>query len=206
LRRGYNSIVNSYRVLIVDDEPVIRLDLKAMLEAMGHVVVGEADNGETALQLARTLQPDLVIADIMMPEMDGIELSRRLAKERIAPVLILTAYSEQAMIEGADRAGVLGYLVKPFREVDLAPAIQVAVSRYRELRAVENQVVNLAHEMEARKKIGRAKRVLMRQLGLSEEEAFRRLQATAESTGKPLGEVAQAILLAHQVQPEPRDE
>ncbi|MFQ3611835.1 MAG: response regulator [Fimbriimonadales bacterium] len=198
--------MNSYRVLIVDDEPVIRLDLKAMLEGMGHVVVGEADNGEAALQLARTLQPDLVIADIMMPGMDGIELSRRLAKERIAPVLILTAYSEQAMIEGADQAGVLGYLVKPFREVNLAPAIQVAVSRYRELRAIENQVLNLAQEMETRKKIGRAKRVLMRQLGLNEEEAFRRLQATAESTGKPLGEVAEAILLAHQVQPDPREE
>ncbi len=193
--------MNRYRVLIVDDEPVIRLDLKAMLESMGHTVVGEADNGETALELARTLQPDLVIADIMMPEMDGIELSKRLAKERIAPVLILTAYSEQAMIEGADQAGVLGYLVKPFREANLAPAIQLAVSRYRELRAIENQVLNLAHEMEARKKIGRAKRVLMRQLGLSEEEAFQRLKTTAESTGKPLGEVAEAILLAYQVQP-----
>jgi AmiR/NasT family two-component response regulator len=194
--------MKAYRVLIVDDEPVIRLDLRTMLEAMGHEVVGEADNGADALQLARTLQPDLVIADIMMPEMDGIELSRRLAKERIAPVLVLTAYSEPEMVMGADRAGVLGYLVKPFREADLAPAIQVAVSRYRELRALEAQNLNLAQEIQARRRIGRAKRVLMQQLGLSEEEAFRRLQQTAEQTGKPLAEVAEAILLAYQVQPE----
>jgi AmiR/NasT family two-component response regulator len=194
--------MKAYRVLIVDDEPVIRLDLRTMLEAMGHEVVGEADNGADALQLARTLQPDLVIADIMMPEMDGIELSRRLAKERIAPVLVLTAYSEPEMVMGADRAGVLGYLVKPFREADLAPAIQVAISRYRELRALEAQNLNLAQEIQARRRIGRAKRVLMQQLGLSEEEAFRRLQQTAEQTGKPLAEVAEAILLAYQVQPE----
>jgi response regulator NasT len=194
--------MKTYRVLIVDDEPVIRLDLRTMLEAMGHEVVGEADNGADALQLARTLQPDLVIADIMMPEMDGIELSRRLAKERIAPVLVLTAYSEPEMVMGADRAGVLGYLVKPFREADLAPAIQVAVSRYRELRALEAQNLNLAQEMQARRRIGRAKRVLIQQLGLSEEDAFRRLQQTAEQTGKPLAEVAEAILLAYQVQPE----
>ena len=194
--------MKAYRVLVVDDEPVIRLDLRTMLEAMGHEVVGEADNGADALQLARTLQPDLVIADIMMPEMDGIELSRRLAKERIAPVLILTAYSEPEMVAGADRSGVLGYLVKPFREADLAPAIQVAVSRYRELRALEAQNLNLAQEIQARRRIGRAKRVLMQQLGLSEAEAFRRLQQTAEQTGKPLAEVAEAILLAYQVQPD----
>ena len=194
--------MKTYRVLIVDDEPVIRLDLRTMLEAMGHEVVGEADNGADALQLARTLQPDLVIADLMMPEMDGIELSRRLAKERIAPVLILTAYSEPEMVAGADRSGVLGYLVKPFREADLAPAIQVAVSRYRELRALEAQNLNLAQEIQARRRIGRAKRVLMQQLGLSEAEAFRRLQQTAEQTGKPLAEVAEAILLAYQVQPD----
>jgi AmiR/NasT family two-component response regulator len=194
--------MKAYRVLIVDDEPVIRLDLRTMLEAMGHEVVGEADNGVDALQLARTLQPDLVIADLMMPEMDGIELSRRLAKERIAPVLILTAYSEPEMVAGADRSGVLGYLVKPFREADLAPAIQVAVSRYRELRALEAQNLNLAQEIQARRRIGRAKRVLMQQLGLSEAEAFRRLQQTAEQTGKPLAEVAEAILLAYQVQPD----
>ena len=194
--------MKAYRVLIVDDEPVIRLDLRTMLEAMGHEVVGEADNGADALQLARTLQPDLVIADLMMPEMDGIELSRRLAKERIAPVLVLTAYSEPEMVAGADRAGVLGYLVKPFREADLAPAIQVAISRYRELRALEAQNLNLTQEIQARRRIGRAKRVLIQQLGLSEEEAFRRLQQTAEQTGKSLAEVAEAILLAYQVQPD----
>ncbi len=194
--------MSQYRVLIVDDEPVIRMDLRAMLESMGHTVVGEADNGETALQLARTLKPDLAIVDIMMPGMNGIELAQQLSKERLAPVLILTAYSEPAMIEGADRAGAIGYLVKPFREADLAPAIQIAVSRFRELRAIEQQLVNIQQEMQARRKIGRAKRLLMQQLGLSEPEAFRRLQAAAESTGKSLVEIAEAILLAHQVQPE----
>ncbi len=186
----------------MDDEPVIRMDLRAMLESLGHEVVAEADNGETALALARTLQPDLVIADIMMPGMDGIELSRRLAKERIAPVLILTAYSEQAMIEGADKAGVLGYLVKPFREADLAPAIQIAISRYRELRAIEEQMLNLEREMRARRTIGKAKRLLAQKLGISEEDAFRKLVATAETAGKSLAEVAEAVLLAHQVQPD----
>lgn len=194
--------MNQYRVLIADDEPVIRMDLRAMLESMGHTVVGEADNGETALQLARTLKPDLAIVDIMMPGMNGIELAQQLSKERLAPVLILTAYSEPSMIEGADRAGAIAYLVKPFREADLAPAIQIAVSRFRELRAIEQQLVNLQQEMRARRKIGRAKRLLMQQMGLSEQEAFRRLQAAAEGTGKSLAEVAEAILLAHQVQPE----
>jgi response regulator NasT len=144
----------------------------------------------------------LAIVDIMMPGMNGIDLAQRLSKERLAPVLILTAYSEPAMIEGADRAGAIAYLVKPFREADLAPAIQIAVSRFRELRAIEQQLVNLQLEMQARRKIGRAKRLLMQQLGLSEQEAFRRLQAASESTGKSLAEVAEAILLAHQVQPE----
>jgi len=194
--------MNRYRVLIVDDEPVIRMDLRAMLESMGHTVVGEADNGETALQLARTLKPDLAIVDIMMPGINGIELAQRLSRERIAPVLILTAYSEPSMIEGADRAGAIAYLVKPFREADLAPAIQIAVSRFRELRAIEQQLINLQQEMQARRKIGRAKRLLMEQLGLSEEEAFRRLQTTAESTGKSLAEVAEALLLAHRLQPD----
>jgi len=194
--------MNQYRVLIVDDEPVIRMDLRAMLESMGHTVVGEADNGETALQLARTLKPDLAIVDIMMPGINGIELAQQLSQERLAPVLILTAYSEPAMIEGADRAGAIAYLVKPFREADLAPAIQIAVSRFRELRAIEQQLVNLQQEMQARRKIGRAKRLLMQQLGLSEQEAFRRLQAAAENAGKSLAEVAEAVLLAHQVQPE----
>ncbi len=194
--------MNSYRILIADDEPVIRMDLRAMLESMGHTVVGEADNGETALHLTRTLKPDLAIVDIMMPGMDGIELAKQLSRERLAPVLILTAYSEPAMIEGADQAGAIAYLVKPFREADLAPAIQIAISRFRELRAIEQQLVNLQQEMQARRKIGRAKRVLMQQLGLSEPEAFRRLQATAESTGKSLVEVAEAVLLAAQLQPD----
>ncbi len=194
--------MNSYRILIADDEPVIRMDLRAMLESMGHTVVGEADNGETALHLTRTLKPDLAIVDIMMPGMDGIELAKQLSRERLAPVLILTAYSEPAMIEGADQAGAIAYLVKPFREADLAPAIQIAISRFRELRAIEQQLVNLQQEMQARRKIGRAKRVLMQQLGLSEPEAFRRLQATAESTGKSLVEVAEAVLLAAQIQPD----
>src|SRR5438105_4558243 len=125
------------RVIIADDDPVIRMDLKAMLEEMGHQVVGEADNGETALFLSRKLKPDLIILDVMMPKMNGLEAAATMSKERLAPVLMLTAYSEAPMIEEATRAGVLAYLVKPFRKQELLPAIEISLARYRELAALE---------------------------------------------------------------------
>ena len=183
------------RIIIADDEAVLRLDLRAMLETLGHCVVGEADNGESALYLARTLQPDLAILDVMMPRMSGLEAAEIIGKERIAPVLMLTAYSDVPMIEQASKAGVLGYLVKPFREQELKPAIEIALSRYREMSALEGALGSLQDQMEANRIVGRAKRLLMERHELSDQEAYRRLQAQAVSTGKTLREVADAILL-----------
>jgi len=184
------------RVLIADDDAVIRMDLKAMLEEIGHEVVGEADNGESACYLARSIKPDLVLLDIMMPKMNGLEAAARINQERIAPVLLLTAYSEAPMIEQATRAGVLAYLVKPFRKQELQPAIEIAMARYRELAALEGEVEGLQDQMETRKTVGRAKAILMERHGLAEREAFRRLQAQSLSMNKSLKEIADAIILA----------
>ena len=187
------------RVLIADDDAVIRMDLKAMLEEIGHEVIAEADNGETACYLARSLKPDLVILDIMMPKMDGLEAAATINQERIAPVLLLTAYSEAPMIEQATRAGVLAYLVKPFRKQELQPAIEIAISRYRELVALEGEIEGLQDQMETRKVVGKAKAILMERHGLAEREAFRRLQAQSLALNKSLKEIAEAILLADEM-------
>src|SRR2546423_248136 len=184
------------RVLIADDEPVIRMDLKAMLEELGHEVVGEADNGETACYLARSLKPDLVILDVMMPRVNGLQAAATISSERIAPVLLLTAYSEAPLIEEATRAGVLAYLVKPFRKQELQPAIEIAIARCRELAALEGEIETLQDQMETRKLVGRAKAILMERQGLAEREAFRRLQAQSLAMNKSLREIADAIILA----------
>ncbi len=187
------------RVLIADDDAVIRMDLKAMLEEMGHEVVGEADNGETACYLARSLKPDLVILDIMMPKLNGLEAAAAINQERLAPVLLLTAYSEAPMIEQATRAGVLAYLVKPFRTQELQPAIEIAIARYRELAALEGEIEGLQDQMETRKIVGRAKAILMERQGLAEREAFRRLQAQSLAMNKSLREIADAIILTDEL-------
>jgi two-component system, response regulator PdtaR len=187
------------KVLIADDDAVIRMDLKAMLEEIGHSVVGEADNGETACYLARSLKPDLIILDIMMPKMSGLDAASAINQERLAPVLLLTAYSEAPMIEQATQAGVLAYLVKPFRKQELQPAIEIAVSRYRELAALEGELDSLQDQMETRKIVGKAKAILMERHGLAEREAFRRLQAQSLSLNKSLREIADAIILADEL-------
>jgi two-component system, response regulator PdtaR len=186
-------------VLIADDDAVIRMDLKAMLEEIGHSVVGEADNGETACYLARSLKPDLIILDIMMPKMSGLDAASAINQERLAPVLLLTAYSEAPMIEQATQAGVLAYLVKPFRKQELQPAIEIAVSRYRELAALEGELDSLQDQMETRKIVGKAKAILMERHGLAEREAFRRLQAQSLSLNKSLREIADAIILTDEL-------
>jgi two-component system, response regulator PdtaR len=186
-------------VLIADDDTVIRMDLKAMLEEIGHNVVGEADNGETACYLARSLKPDLIILDIMMPKMSGLDAASAINQERLAPVLLLTAYSEAPMIEQATQAGVLAYLVKPFRKQELQPAIEIAVSRYRELAALEGELDSLQDQMETRKILGKAKAILMERHGLAEREAFRRLQAQSLSLNKSLREIADAIILTDEL-------
>ncbi len=183
------------RILIADDDAVLRLDLRAMLETLGHCVVGEADNGETALYLARNLTPDLTILDVMMPKMNGLEAAEQIGRERIGPVLMLTAYSDVPMIEQASKAGVLGYLVKPFREQELKPAIEIALSRYKEMAALEGALGSLQDQMEANRIVGRAKRLLMERHQVTDQEAYRRLQAQSASTGKTMREVADAVLL-----------
>lgn len=184
------------RILIADDDAMIRMDLRQMLEDLGHCVVGEADNGETACHLARSLRPELTILDIMMPKQNGLEVAELISRERLGPVILLTAYSEAPMIEQANRAGVLAYLVKPFRQQEIQPAIEIAVARYREMSALEGALDAAQEQAETNRLIGRAKRVLMYWHGLSDQEAFRRLQAQALATNRSLKEIADAVLLA----------
>ena len=187
------------RVIIADDESLIRIDLRETLTSLGYLVVGEASDGRSAVNLAREVRPDLVIMDIMMPDMDGIEAAHLLTTERIAPVLLLSAYNQQELVQRARQAGVSGYLVKPFRESDLTPAIEVALARFSEFRAMEQEVNNLQDALETRKAVDRAKGILMDTQGLSETEAFRKIQKMSMNNRKPMRAVAEAIILAHQV-------
>jgi response regulator NasT len=187
------------RILIADDEPLIRLDLKNMLESLGYEVIAEAGDGVSAVESARTLKPDVAILDIKMPGMDGIDAANILNSEKIAPVVLLTAYSDMDLINRAKEAGVFAYLVKPFRESDLRPAIEVAISRYKEFLALEEEVSELEDKLETRKLIERAKGILMDQYGLKEQEAFRRIQVQSMNTRKSMKEIAEAIIIAHSV-------
>jgi AmiR/NasT family two-component response regulator len=189
----------SVRIVLADDESIIRLDLKEMLTSLRYVVVGEAGDGRSAVSLARELRPDLVIMDIKMPDLDGIDAARILTEERIAPVLLLTAYSQQALVERATQAGVVGYIVKPFRASDLAPAIEVALARYREFLAMEAELKNVHETLETRKVVERAKGLLMDTQGLKEADAFRKIQKLSMNTRKSMREVAEAILLANEL-------
>ncbi len=186
------------RVIVADDESIVRMDLREMLESLGYLVVGEAGDGESAVHLSRELKPNIVIMDIKMPGMDGIEAGRILTEERIAPVLLLTAYSQQDLVDRAKEAGVMAYIVKPFHEADLAPAIEVALRRWSEFRSLEKEVEDLKEALETRKLVDRAKGILMDTQGLSEADAFRRIQKTSMDQRKPMKEVAEAIVLAHE--------
>ena len=186
------------RVIIADDESIIRMDLREMLTNLGYLVIGEVGDGRSAVNLARELRPDVVVMDIKMPDMDGIDAAKVLTEERISPVLLLTAYSQQELIERAKDAGVVGYIVKPFRESDLAPAIEVAVARFAEFRALEKEVGDLKLALETRKLVDRAKGILMDTQGITEAEAFRKIQKMSMNTRKPMKEVAEAIILAQQ--------
>ncbi len=187
------------RVIIADDESIIRLDLRKTLEAGGHTVVGEAGDGETALNLARTLRPDIAILDIKMPVMDGLDAAKTITEEGIAPVVLLTAYSEPELIARAREAGVFGYLVKPFQEADLHPAMEVACARFEQMKALQEQVHDLEDRLETRKAVERAKGILMERHGLTETEAFRRIQTQSMNTRKSMREIAEAIILASQI-------
>ena len=182
------------RVLIAEDEAQIRLDLREMLQEEGFDVVGEAADGEQAVELAVELNPDLVICDIKMPKMDGIAAAAEIAEKRIAPVVILTAFSQRDLIERARDAGAMAYLVKPFQKRDLLPAIEMATSRFAEIRALESEVTNLRERLEARKLIERAKGVLMTEHRMTEPEAFRWIQRAAMDNRTSMRAVAELVL------------
>ena len=186
------------RVVIADDESIVRMDLKEMLTTLNYLVVGEVGDGQSAVNLARELRPDVVLMDIKMPDMDGIEAAKILTEEQIAPVVLLTAYSQKDLVDRAKEAGVVGYLVKPFKEADLLPAIEVALARFSEFKQMNQEVHDLQDALETRKVVDRAKGILMDAQGLEEQEAFRRIQKMSMNTRKPMKEVAEAIILAHQ--------
>ena len=182
------------RVVIAEDEAIIRLDLKETLEDEGYEVVGDCGRGDQAIELVRDLKPDVVILDIKMPGLDGIETCRRISSERDAAVVILTAFSQRDLIESARDAGALAYLVKPFSRRELVPAVEIARSRHRELRALSEHAATLAERLDARKVIDRAKGLLMDKHGLAEAEAFRFVQKSAMDARRSLSDVAQSVI------------
>jgi two-component system, response regulator PdtaR len=190
--------VTDTRILVAEDEAISRMDLCEMLENLGYTVVGQAGDGVAAVNLARTLKPDLVVMDIKMPELDGIAAAESLAEDRTVPVLLLTAYSDREFVDRAVDAGVMGYLVKPFAEAQLKPAIEVALERWREVRQIQQDLAETKETLETRKLVERAKGVLMDSQNLKEAEAFRRIQRLSMNSRKSMREVAEAILLAHE--------
>ena len=184
----------SIRVLVAEDEALIRMDLVEMLTELGYQVVGEAADGESAIRLAEELRPDVVMMDVKMPVLDGITAAQRIADQRIAPVVMLTAFSQRELVERATQAGVMAYLVKPFSQGDLVPAIEVAVSRYSQFVILENEVADLEERLETRKRVDRAKALLQQVYGLNEADAFRWLQKSAMDRRLSMREVADVVI------------
>ncbi len=182
------------RILLAEDETIIRLDLRSILEQAGFSVCAEARDGEEAVELARSAEPDLALLDVKMPKLDGIDAARRILEERPMPIVMVTAYGEQELVSRAVEAGVFGYLVKPFRESDLLPAIATARARYEELQALREEAESLSEALAARKAIERAKGLLMEREGLTEQEAFARLRKASQISGRPLKVVAEALI------------
>lgn len=199
MNRGPDT-ASRWRIIIADDESLIRLDLREMLTHLGYDVIGEAENGRSAMELARRLRPDLLVMDIKMPDLDGISAAEELTRERIAPVVLVTAYSDQDLVERAREAGVVGYVVKPFREAELMPVIELSRARFDEFRSLEQEVGSLRDALETRKLIEKAKGVLMDVHELREAEAFHRIRKTSMDARKSMKEVAEAILLAHEME------
>jgi two-component system, response regulator PdtaR len=193
------------RVVIAEDEALIRLDLKEMLEEDGYEVVGEAGDGESAVRLTTEQLPDLVILDVKMPILDGISAAERIAAERIAPVVILTAFSQRELVERAREAGAMAYLVKPFTKADLVPAIEMAVSRYQEIKGLEAEVSSLEERLETRKAVDRAKGMLQTARGWTEPEAFRFIQKTSMDRRMTMRAVAEAVIAGGLGQATPGD-
>ncbi|MGB4836576.1 MAG: response regulator [Nostocoides sp.] len=182
------------RIVVAEDEALIRLDLVEMLQEAGYDVVGQASNGEQAVELALDLIPDLVIMDVKMPVMDGLSAADEIGKQRLCPVIMLTAFSQTELVERARDAGVMAYVVKPFTAADLTPAINIALSRWSELKELEKEVADLGEALETRKAVERAKGVLMKKLKLAEAEAFRWIQKTAMDRRLGMKEVADAVI------------
>ena len=182
------------RILVAEDETIIRLDLRVLLERAGFEVCAEARDGEEAVALARSEQPDVAVLDVKMPKLDGIEAARRILDERPIPIVMLTAYGQDELVQRAAEAGVFGYLVKPFREQDLMPALATARARHEELAAVRDEAESLADALAARKAIERAKGLLMEKEGLSEGDAFARLRKASQVSGRPMKVVAEAVV------------
>ncbi len=182
------------RILVAEDETIIRLDLKEILERAGFEVCAEARDGEEAVALAASERPDLAVLDVKMPKLDGIEAARRIMAERPIPIVVLTAYGQDELVSRAVEAGVFGYLVKPFREADLLPAIHAARARHKELQALREEAESLAEALATRKVVERAKGLLMAREGLSEDDAFARLRRASQVSGRPMRVVAEALI------------
>mgnify|MGYP000970648787 FL=1 len=182
------------RVLVAEDEALIRLDLTEMLRETGHDVIGEASNGQEAIDLARELGPDIIILDVKMPVLDGLSAAEVIGRESIAPVVMLTAFSQRELVERARDAGVMAYVVKPFTIADLTPAIEIARSRWAQTKALELEIADLEERLETRKSVDRAKGILMGKLRLSESDAFRWIQKTAMDRRMGMREVADAVI------------
>jgi two-component system, response regulator PdtaR len=182
------------RVVVAEDESLIRLDIVEILRDNGFDVVGEAGDGETAVQLATELRPDLVVMDVRMPQLDGIKAAERLTRDHIAPVVLLTAFSQKELVEQASEAGALAYVVKPFTPNDLLPAIEIALARYAQIVALESEVADMVERFETRKLVDRAKGLLNEKMGLSEPEAFRWIQKASMDRRLTMHDVAQAII------------
>src|SRR5204863_9208491 len=189
-----NAEASTHRILVAEDETIIRLDLRALLERAGFEVCAEARDGEEAIALARSERPDLAVLDVKMPKLDGIEAARHILDERPIPIVMLTAYGQDDLVQRAAEAGVFGYLVKPFREQDLLPAIRTARARHEELAALRDEAESLAEALAARKAIERAKGLLMERESLNEQEAFARLRKASQLSGRPMRVVAEALI------------
>lgn len=186
--------MNNLKVVIADNESIIRMDLREILEEAGHEIVGEATNGVKAVELTRKYRPDIVIMDIKMPEMDGIAAAKAISHDKLAPVLLLTAFSQKEIVDKAKDSGVLAYLVKPVRESNLFPAMEIALSRFAEISQLENELDNVKNSLEMRKTLDRAKGILMDAYSLNENEAYRRIQQYSMAKRKTIKEVAEAII------------
>ncbi len=188
--------MSKLRIVIADNESIIRMDLKEMLEEAGHEVVGESFNGLKAIELTKELKPDLVIMDIKMPEMDGITAAKIITDAKLAPVILLTAYSQKEIVDKAKDSGVLAYLVKPIKQSNLFPTIEIALSRFEEIKQLEKDLDNVKNSLEMRKTLDRAKGILMDAYNLSESEAYRRIQRYSMAKRKTIKEVAESIIRA----------